>query len=166
MAVDIGLFKKLGYQCFLNFHLKNLVNSKILWQFEMDQRRRQGWIFGQKSSKNKDLQSFVVATLLCSGIVGLASIWPNIKSKVSFEILRTSRFQNWPYFLNLVKNWGNYFQKTKLGNFVLHPLCILCIPEVIGTQLCMTKNAVNVTRYKEKKIQRPKTPWTLSRTNM
>ena len=40
-----------------------------------------------------------------------ASTWPNIKSKVSFEILRTSRFQNWPYFLNLVKIWGSYCQK-------------------------------------------------------
>ena len=51
-----------------------------------------------------------------------ASSCPNIKSKVSFEILRTSRFQNWLYFLNLVKIWGSYCQKTNLGNFVLHPL--------------------------------------------
>ena len=42
-----------------------------------------------------------------------ASTWPNIKSKDSFEILRTSKFQNWPYFLNLVKIWGSYCPKTK-----------------------------------------------------
>ena len=52
-----------------------------------------------------------------------ASTWPNIKSKVSFEILRTSRFQNWPYFLNLVKIWGSYCQKqNKFRNFNDHPL--------------------------------------------
>ena len=27
-----------------------------------------------------------------------ASTWSNVKSKDSFEILRTSRFQNWPYY--------------------------------------------------------------------
>ena len=41
-----------------------------------------------------------------------ASNWSNIKSKDRFEILRTSRFQNWPYFLSLVKIWGSYCQKT------------------------------------------------------
>ena len=52
-----------------------------------------------------------------------ASTWPNIKSKVSFEILRTSRFQNWPYFLNLLKIWGSYIlPKTKFPNFKDHPL--------------------------------------------
>ena len=40
-----------------------------------------------------------------------ASTWPKFKSKVSFEILRTSRFQNWPYFLNFVKIWLRYCQK-------------------------------------------------------
>ena len=42
-----------------------------------------------------------------------ASYWPKFKSKVSFEILRTSRFQNWPYFSNLVKIWWRYFKKQK-----------------------------------------------------
>ena len=41
-----------------------------------------------------------------------ASTWPKFKIKDSFEILRTSRFQNWPYFLNLVKIWWRYCQKT------------------------------------------------------
>ena len=41
-----------------------------------------------------------------------ASTWPKSKVKDSFEILRTSRFQNWPYFLNLVKIWWRYWQKT------------------------------------------------------
>ena len=52
------------------FYLKNLRNlwpkifeaSKILRLLEMDRRRRRRWIFGQKSSKNEDLRSFV-ATL-------------------------------------------------------------------------------------------------------
>ena len=51
-----------------------------------------------------------------------ASTWSNIKSGDSFEILRTSRFQNLPYFLNLDKIWGSYCKKTKLRNSVLHPL--------------------------------------------
>ena len=40
-----------------------------------------------------------------------ASTWSIIKSRDSFEILRTCRFKNWPYFLNLVKIWGSYSQK-------------------------------------------------------
>ena len=40
-----------------------------------------------------------------------ASTWPKFKSKFSFEILRTSRFQNCPYFLNFVKIWWRYCQK-------------------------------------------------------
>ena len=53
-----------------------------------------------------------------------ASTWSNIKSKDSFEILRTSRFQNWPYFLNLVKIWGSYCQKTKKKKFLDPPFII------------------------------------------
>ena len=42
-----------------------------------------------------------------------ASTWQNIKSKDSFEKLRTSRIQNSPSFLILVKIWSSYeFQKT------------------------------------------------------
>ena len=47
-----------------------------------------------------------------------ASSWPNVKSKDSFEKLRTSRFQNWPSFLNLVKIWGSYCQNTKVQVFL------------------------------------------------
>ena len=46
-----------------------------------------------------------------------ASTWSIIKSRDSFEILRTCRFKNWPYFLNLVKIWGSYCQKTKKKKF-------------------------------------------------
>ena len=42
-----------------------------------------------------------------------ASNWSKFKSKVSFGILRTSRFQNWPCFLNLVTIWQRYCQKQK-----------------------------------------------------
>ena len=42
-----------------------------------------------------------------------ASTWSNIKSKDSFEILRTRRIQIWPYFLYMVKIWGRNCQKTK-----------------------------------------------------
>ena len=56
-----------------DFFLKNLRNlrpkifeaSKILRLLEMGRRRRRRWIFGQKSSKNEDLRSFV-ATLVTS----------------------------------------------------------------------------------------------------
>ena len=51
-----------------------------------------------------------------------ASTWPNIKSKVSFEILRSSRFQNFPYFLNSVKIWGSYCQKTKNWEILCYTL--------------------------------------------
>ena len=51
-----------------------------------------------------------------------ASTWSNVKSKDSLEILRPSRFQNWPYFWNLVKIWGSYCQKTKKRNSKIHPL--------------------------------------------
>ena len=37
-----------------------------------------------------------------------ASNWPGIKSKDSFEILRMSRFQNWPYFF-----WFEVVMKEK-----------------------------------------------------
>ena len=49
---------------------------------------------------------------------------PNSKSKVSFEILKTCRFKNWPYLLNLVKIWGSYCQKTKKRNSENHPLIL------------------------------------------
>ena len=47
-----------------------------------------------------------------------ASTWPNIKSKDSFEILRTSRFHNLPYFLNVVKIWWRYCLKTNRQVFL------------------------------------------------
>ena len=69
----IYLFSSIFPQNFFNkrgFFLKNLRNlrpkifeaSKILRLLEMGRRRRRRWIFGQKSSKNEDLRSFV-ATL-------------------------------------------------------------------------------------------------------
>ena len=56
--------------------------------------------------------------LVCSTSIFSASTWPNFKSKVSFEILRTSRLQNWPYFLNLVKIWWIKRPKTNLCHFI------------------------------------------------
>ena len=55
--------------------------------------------------------------LVCSNPNISASTWPKLKIKDSFEILRTSKFQNWPSFLNLVKIWGRYYQKNKLTTF-------------------------------------------------
>ena len=49
-----------------------------------------------------------------------ASSSPNVKSKDNFEKLRTNRFQNWPSFLNLVKIWGSYSQKTNCVVFCGH----------------------------------------------
>ena len=61
--------------------------------------------------------------LVCSNPNISASTWPKLRIKDSFEILRTSRFQNWPYFLNLVKIWWRYCQKhQKKRNFLRHPL--------------------------------------------
>ena len=50
-----------------------------------------------------------------------ASNWPKLKIKVSFEILRTSRFQKLPSFLNLMKIWGSYCQKTNWELFSWTP---------------------------------------------
>ena len=47
-----------------------------------------------------------------------AYTWPNFKSKYSFEILRTSSFQNWPYLLNLAKKKLRYFQKPNFKLFL------------------------------------------------
>ena len=49
-----------------------------------------------------------------------ASTQPKFKIKDSFEILRTSRFQNWSYFLNLVKIWWKYWPKTNCCVFLGH----------------------------------------------
>ena len=56
--------------------------------------------------------------LVCSNPNISASTWPKLKIKDSFEILRTSRFQNWPSFLNLVKIWGSYCQNMKVILFL------------------------------------------------
>ena len=58
--------------------------------------------------------------LVCSNPNISASTWPKLKIKDSFEILRMSRFQNWPYFLNLVKIWWRYWQKTNCLLFCGH----------------------------------------------
>ena len=50
-----------------------------------------------------------------------ASTWSNFKIKDSFEILRTSRFQNCPSFFNLVKIWGSYCQNTNWELFSWTP---------------------------------------------
>ena len=50
-----------------------------------------------------------------------ASTWPKFKIKDSFEILRTSRFQNSPYFLNLVEIWWRYCPKTNCQVFLWTP---------------------------------------------
>ena len=46
------------------------------------------------------------------------STWPNIKSKDSFEILRTCSFQNWPYFFNFAKFELRNCQKTNFKLFL------------------------------------------------
>ena len=56
----------------------------------------------------------------CSTSIFSGSTWPNVKSKVSFEILRTSRFQNCPYFWNLMKIWCRYWWNTKVELFCGH----------------------------------------------
>ena len=64
-----------------------------------------------------------------------ASTWSIIKSRDSFEILRTCRFKNWPNFLNLVKIWGSYCQKTKKRNSENHPL-VLVLSSSLLRQWC------------------------------
>ena len=70
--------------------------------------------------------------LVCSSPNISASTWPKIKTKDSFEKLRTGTFQNWPYFLNLVKNWQRYSLKQKKEIFwdtlynKLVPVYIVC----------------------------------------
>ena len=38
-----------------------------------------------------------------------ANSWSNLTTKTSFRILRTSRFQNCPWLLELTKNWRRYW---------------------------------------------------------
>ena len=64
---------------------------------------------------------FLFLHLVCSSPNISASTWPKLKIKDSFEILRTSRFQNCPSFLNLVKIWGSYCQKTNCIVFLWTP---------------------------------------------
>ena len=64
--------------------------------------------------------------LVCSNPNISASTWPKLKIKDSFEILRTSRFQNWPSFLNFVKIWGSYCQKTNWQLFSWTPCILYC----------------------------------------
>ena len=49
-----------------------------------------------------------------------ASFWPKVKWKDIFEKLRTHRFWNWPFFLNLVKIWGSYGQNANWQVFCGH----------------------------------------------
>ena len=69
--------------------------------------------------------------LVCLGPNISASTQPKYKIKDSFEILRTSRFQNWPYFLDLVKIWWRYCQKTNCIVF-LWTRCITRVQKKIS----------------------------------
>ena len=59
--------------------------------------------------------------LVCSNLNISASTLPTFKIKDSYEILRTSRFQKCPSFLNLMKVWGNYRQNTNWHLFSWTP---------------------------------------------
>ena len=61
---------------------------------------------------------------MCSNPNISASTWPNIKSKDSFGKLRTSRFQNCPWFLELMKIWWSYWWITKVIVFCGHGVCL------------------------------------------
>ena len=85
------------------FYLKNLWNLwpkifealKILRLLEMDRRRRRRWIFGQKFSKNEDLQSFV-ATL--EGMDGWTNEWTfgNVESLLLLKNVKQKYPQTHP----------------------------------------------------------------------
>ena len=42
-----------------------------------------------------------------------ANSWSNLTTKTSFGILRMSWFRNWPWLLNLIKNWLSYWQSKR-----------------------------------------------------
>ena len=61
-----------------------------------------------------------------------ASTCPKLKIKDSFEILRTGRFQDCPYFLDFVKIWWRYCQKTKLCTFFVDTVYLADIHTAIS----------------------------------
>ena len=67
------------------------------------------------------MSELILKLTLCSNPNISVSSWQKSKIKDSFEILRMSRFQNWPSFLNLVKIWGSYGQKTNCILFLWTP---------------------------------------------
>ena len=86
-----------------------------------------------------------------------ASYWPKFKSKDSFEILRTSRFQNWPSVLNLVKIWGSYCQKTNWKVFFGTPCSLstsfslfLMVCKRLISRICVNGGWGNVLNFPEK----------------
>ena len=74
--------------------------------------------------------------LVCSNPNNSASTWQKFKIKDSFEILRTSRFQNWPYFLDLVKIWWRYCQKTNWKVFFV---------DTVYSWLCFENRKLNIS---------------------
>ena len=50
----------------------------------------------------------------------------NIKTKGSFGILRTSRFQNYPWLLDLTKNWQRYWGLKRRLPFQNHGVFFKC----------------------------------------
>ena len=66
------------------------------------------WNYSEKWLKITSKCANWKRSLVSSTSIISASTWPKIKSKDSFEKLRTHRFWKWPYFLNLVKIWGGY----------------------------------------------------------
>ena len=97
--------------------------------------------------------------LMCSNPNISASTWPKLKIKDSFEILRTSRFQNWPYFLNLVKIWWRYWQKTNCLLF-LWTRCII----LLLSNNTKNGNILNIVILLGRKtLNCPIRMWTISR---
>ena len=87
-----------------------------------------------------------------------ASTWPNFKSKVSFEILRTCSFQNWPYFLNLVKIWGSHGQNTNCKVF-LWTRCIPYLQNLLNDEVKQKKEFFKVQRFMFLHPTTKKTNW-------
>ena len=102
--------------------IKYFCHMFTLYKFKLEATQHELYLVNQQTFSFQTNNSITCGDfLVCSSSNISSSTWPKFKIKVSFKILRTSRFQNWPYFLDLVKIWWRYCQKTNCQVFLWTP---------------------------------------------
>ena len=90
--------------------IKYFCHMFTLYKFKQEATQHELYLVNQQTFSFQTNNSITCGGnfLVCSSPNISASTWPKFKIKDSFEILRISRFQNWPYFLNIVEIWWRY----------------------------------------------------------